>query len=229
MEANRFVELAAVNVNDHVENKGRLSYLSCAWAVDQLLRRDPAASWSYGQPERFGDTMMVYCTVTAFGQPRTMQLPVMDHRNKAIANPDAFQVNTAMQRCLVKAIALHGLGLYIYAGEDLPDGAEKPEPPAENSGTAVAERIRSANISGASVNKEAFDALPAEGKDYISSHARKIEDLFDNGKDVYGYVVGENFEGEYKLALWHLLPSKIRSALALAKKEMEAATAKEAA
>ena len=63
---------------------------------------------------------MVFCTLTAFGKAMTPQLPVMDHRNKAIANPDAFAVNTAMQRCLAKAIALHGLGLYIYAGEDLP-------------------------------------------------------------------------------------------------------------
>ena len=61
-----------------------------------------------------------------------MQLPVMDHRNRAIVNPDAFAVNTAMQRALVKCVALHGLGLYLYAGEDLPDaetGEEiKPAP-----------------------------------------------------------------------------------------------------
>jgi len=119
---NRFAELASINVSKYVEKKGNLSYLSWAWAVDQLLRLDPDACWAYGEPTRFGETMMVVCTVTAFGKPRTMQLPVMDHRNKAIANPDAFAVNTALQRCLVKAIALHGLGLYIYAGEDVPRG-----------------------------------------------------------------------------------------------------------
>ena len=64
--------------------------------------------------------MMVFCSVHAFGKSMTAQLPVMDHRNKAIPNPDAMAVNTAMQRCLAKAIALHGIGLYIYAGEDLP-------------------------------------------------------------------------------------------------------------
>ena len=79
---------------------------------------------------------MVFCTVTAFGQARTMQLPVMDHRNRAIANPDAFAVNTAMQRALVKAIALHGLGLYIYAGEDLPDTGGEDEPPKLTDPTA---------------------------------------------------------------------------------------------
>lgn len=130
---NRFVEMAKINVNAHVEKKNNLSYLSWAWAVDQLLRVDPLASWSYSEPVRCGgDTMMVVCTVTAFGMPRTMQLPVMDHRNKPIANPDAFQINTAMQRCLVKAIALHGLGLYIYAGEDLPEGEQAAPPELDN-------------------------------------------------------------------------------------------------
>ena len=59
--------------------------------------------------------------ITAFGKTMTSQLPVLNHQNKAISNPNAMDVNTAMQRCLAKAIALHGLGLYIYAGEDVPD------------------------------------------------------------------------------------------------------------
>jgi hypothetical protein len=69
-------------------------------------------------------TAMVWVTVTMFDKPMTCQLPVMDHRNKAILNPDAFQVNTAIMRCMTKALSLHGLGLYIYAGEDLPQGEE---------------------------------------------------------------------------------------------------------
>jgi hypothetical protein len=72
----------------------------------------------------FGETVMVFCTVNAFGKSMTAQLPVMDYRNKAIPNPDAFAVNTAMQRCLAKAIALHGLGLSLYVGEDLWDDVE---------------------------------------------------------------------------------------------------------
>jgi hypothetical protein len=64
---------------------------------------------------------MVSCTVTAFNKGVTMHLPVMDNMNKAIKNPDAFAVNKAMMRCLVKAIACHGLGIKVYAGEDLPD------------------------------------------------------------------------------------------------------------
>lgn len=128
-KTNHFAELAAINVNDHVEKKQNLSYLSWAWAVDQLMRKDPQANWVFHDPIMFGETMMVSCTVTAFGKPMMMHLPVMNHRNQAIKNPDAFEVNKNMMRCLVKAIAVHGLGLYIYAGEDLPDGEEK-QPPA---------------------------------------------------------------------------------------------------
>jgi hypothetical protein len=69
----------------------------------------------------FSETVMVFCSVTAFDKTMTAQLPVLDFRNQAIPKPNAMQVNTAMQRCLAKAIALHGLGLYIYQGEDLPE------------------------------------------------------------------------------------------------------------
>lgn len=121
MSTNKYTELRAINVSDKIEKKANLSYLSWAWAVDTLLQHDPSATWEYRSPQSFGESLMVFCSVTAFGKTMTAQLPVMDHRNKAIANPDAFQVNVAMQRCLAKAIALHGIGLYIYNGEDLPE------------------------------------------------------------------------------------------------------------
>ena len=121
----KYAELRKVDVSKYVEKKNGLTYLSWAWAVDQLLLQDPAASWEYAEPRMFGSTMMVFCTVNAFGVSRTAQLPVMNHRNQAVENPDSFQVNTAMQRCLAKAIALHGLGLYIYNGEDLPPLSEE--------------------------------------------------------------------------------------------------------
>jgi hypothetical protein len=114
-------EIRKINVNEHTDKKGKFTYLSWAWAVDQLLQIDPSATWDYQPPMQFGDTLMVFCSVTAFGKTMTSQLPVLNHQNKAISNPNAMDVNTAMQRCLAKAIALHGLGLYIYAGEDVPD------------------------------------------------------------------------------------------------------------
>jgi hypothetical protein len=120
----KYLELRNVDVSDKIDKKNGLSYLSWAWAVDTLLQHDPQATWSYGQPVLFGETVMVFCTVNAFGKSMTSQLPVMDYRNKAVPNPDAFAVNTAMQRALTKAIALHGLGLSLYVGEDLWDDVE---------------------------------------------------------------------------------------------------------
>jgi hypothetical protein len=117
----KFLELRKINVNEHTEKKGKFTYLSWSWAVDQLLQQDPTATWTYGDPVYFAETLMVFCSVTAFGKTMTAQMPVINNQNKAIQNPDAMAVNTAMQRCLVKAIALHGLALYIYAGEDLPE------------------------------------------------------------------------------------------------------------
>ena len=117
----KFLELRKINVNEHTDRKGKFTYLSWAWAVDQLLQLDPSATWDYKDPVYFAETLMVFCSVTAFGKTMTAQLPVLNHQNKAISNPNAMDVNTAMQRCLAKAIALHGIGLYIYAGEDVPD------------------------------------------------------------------------------------------------------------
>lgn len=119
---NMFEQLSAVNVNEYTEKKGKFTYLSWAFAVQELLKRYPDATWEMPEPTSYPDgTMMVWCKMTADGITRTAYLPVLDHNNKPIANPNAFQVNTAMQRCLAKAISLMGLGLYIYAGEDLPE------------------------------------------------------------------------------------------------------------
>ena len=116
-----FNELRLINVNEHTERKGKFTYLSWTWAVDQLLQNDPTATWKFDDPVYFAETLMVFCSVTAFGKTMTCQMPVLNNMNKAIPNPDAFAVNTAMQRALVKTISLFGIGLYIYAGEDLPD------------------------------------------------------------------------------------------------------------
>lgn len=118
--ANHFEQLAAISVSGHIEKKNNMSYLSWAWAVHKLMRIDPQANWAFRDPMTFPDgSMMVHCDVTVFGKTMYMFLPVMDYWNKAIANPNAFDINKAMMRCLVKGIAVHGLGLYIYAGEDL--------------------------------------------------------------------------------------------------------------
>jgi hypothetical protein len=134
--------LLKLNVQDHVEKKNGLTYLSWAWAWAEALKADPTATFHVDTFQRadgttipymdINGTAMVWVRTTLFSKEMTCMLPVMDHRNKPIQNPDAFQVNTAIMRCLTKCLAMHGLGLYIYAGEDLPedDGVvPAPKPP----------------------------------------------------------------------------------------------------
>ena len=153
-------ELLKINVNDHTERKGNLTYLSWAWAWAEVLKIDPAASWVAHEwadrPAMFlpDGSALVKVSVTVKGDTKLCVLPVMDNRNRAIQNPDAFAINTAIMRCLAKAIAMHGLGLYIYAGEDLPE-AEKKEPNPE-----VLAQI--AACADADALKALFKGLPVE-------------------------------------------------------------------
>ena len=134
-QLDNFSKLAAINVSKHIEKKNGLSYLSWAWAVDQLMRLDPQANWGFREPVVYPDgSMMVHCDITVYGKTMYMFLPVMNYSNKAIANPNAVDINKAMMRCLVKGIAVHGLGLYIYAGEDLPEEEKQATMHEQNQG-----------------------------------------------------------------------------------------------
>jgi hypothetical protein len=191
-----YSELRKINVNEHIEKKNGLSYLSWAWAVDTLLQNDPAATWYYGQPAQFGESLMVFCTVNAFGKSMTAQLPVMDYRNKAIQNPDAMSVNTAMQRCLAKAIALHGLGLYIYAGEDLPE-----------------EDVVKAPTQSITPMAGALDNFSAAEKELIHGIAEEITFFVKNGDIEQAKESAATLDNDTKLAVWSILDSKTRSTL----------------
>ena len=129
--------LSAVDVGSKIEKKNGLSYLSWAWGV--LKQHFPYATFEKhtapnGMPYFMDNQGYAFVKVTVrlnYGAANdiTEMLPVLDHRNKAIQAPNAFDVNNALQRCLTKAIAYHGLGHYIYAGEDVP--AEAVGGPAE--------------------------------------------------------------------------------------------------
>ena len=134
---NYFNDLYAVNVNGHTEKKNGLTYLSWAWAWGEIKKRHPDATytvyenadgWNYHTD---GRTCWVKTGVTVNGIEHIEYLPVMDYKNKSISaeNVTSFDVNKAIQRSLTKACARHGLGLYIYAGEDLPEeeAAEKQD------------------------------------------------------------------------------------------------------
>jgi len=191
------------NVNEHVEKKNGLSYLSWAWAWAEALKADPKASYKIEMFNckcymEINGTAMVFVTVTMFDKPMTCQLPVMDYRNKAIPNPDAFAVNTAIMRCMTKALALHGLGLYLYSGEDVP------------------EEGRSVVITP---TQGAQDNIPPEELQYLQEMAVELIATCEQGdpKAAWDKLEGENLDAEQKIALWTLLPSKVRSALKKAK------------
>jgi hypothetical protein len=132
---NYFDRLNQINVSEHLEKKGDFAYLSWPFAVAQLRLADPTATWEVrrfdGLPYLKTETgYFVEVAVTVQGVTLSQIHPVLDGKNRPIYEPTSFDINTSVQRCLVKAIALHGLGLYVYAGEDLPDGeGAKPTPP----------------------------------------------------------------------------------------------------
>ena len=194
------------NVNEHVEKKNGLSYLSWAWAWAEALKADPKASYRIEMFNckcymEINGTAMVFVTVTMFDKPMTCQLPVMDYRNKAILNPDAFAVNTAIMRCMTKALALHGLGLYLYSGEDVPEEGDKSE------------KIIISPTQGAQ------DNIPIDELRYLEEVAIELIAMCEQGDPRAALVRldEENLDNEQKIALWTLLPSKVRAALKKAK------------
>jgi hypothetical protein len=201
-------ELLNINVNEHTEKKNNLTYLSWAWAWAEVLKIDPQATWEAvefnGLPAAFlpDDSAMVKVVVAIKGHCKSCWLPVMDHRNKAIKGPDAFQINTAIVRCLTKCISMHGLGLYIYAGEDLPE-----------SDTVVSlsqkEVKRMGGLSGIG------DDLSQEWKDYLQDTAKEITALLAKGDiENANYVRHqEELDDTQTLYLERHLDSKTRTAL----------------
>ena len=153
--------LSSINVNEHTERKGNLTYLSWAWAWAVTKQHYPDACYTFHDNEVHSDgTMTVHCDVIIDELSHEMWLPVMDHRNNAVANPNAFQINTAKMRCLTKGLSMHGLGAYIYAGEDLP--APEPEKSyedwcAENKDSILAVKAGIANEDLASAAEAWFE------------------------------------------------------------------------
>jgi len=126
---NTWKTLSALNVNDDKEKKGRFDYLSWAHAWKYVKNNTEDANYELLEDIVYPDNSReVRCSVTIDGVTHMAWLAVMDNNNRAIKNPDARAINDARQRCFVKAIAMHGLALYIYQGEGLPDAPdEKPK------------------------------------------------------------------------------------------------------
>lgn len=152
-----FERLSAINVNEHVEKKSNLSYLSWAWAWSEVKRACPDARYDI-QATEYDEALgfMCHTTVTIEGETLEMWLPVMDGANKSMLKTPytyktkygeksveaatTFDINKTIMRCLVKNLAMFGLGLYIFAGEDLPEdtsSAVAPAPVAKKETTLI--------------------------------------------------------------------------------------------
>lgn len=217
-EKNYFTNLSAVNVNDKTETKGGLTYLSWAYAWGELKKRYPDSTYTvyeredptYGPINYFTDgvTCWVKTGVTVNGIEHIEMLPVMNARNQSISAQavTSTDVNKAIQRCLTKAIARHGLGLYIYAGEDLPDVDEV----SETTGTASeAPKTASTAAKSAGTGNSPSDAKKPL-QTLISEIGKMTKDLYaktgnmDKYKTILAEVTGDaNFkcskatEGDY--------------------------------
>ena len=162
-EMSLFEQFSKIDVNKHKKKKGQFDYLSWPLAVQELLKVCPDAEWEVHEyPNEDGLTApymttsagcFVKVSLTCEGITRTQVHPVTDHRNQTIAQPNSQEINTSIQRCLAKVIALHGLGLYIFAGEDL------PEPDALNN----------------EEKKKVLDEAKGMGKSFINDLKTQIE------------------------------------------------------
>jgi hypothetical protein len=197
--------LLSIDVSARTEKKANLTYLSWAWAWDFALRADPKAVYEIklfdGKPfVDINGTAMVMVAVTMFDKTLTCQLPVMDHRNKAIIKPDAFQVNTAIMRCMTKGLALHGLGLNIYVGEDLQEYI-KPKGDAPI------------------ITPKGNPTVNEEDEEFLLEMATSCEELVGNGKakEAAQMLDEAMLDSDQKVWLWDKLSSGTRSAIKKAK------------
>lgn len=150
----KFDDAIKINVNDKTEKKGNLTYLSWAWAWAEFKKIYPDATY---EVVKFGDGKPYYCDektgymcytkVRADGIEHEMWLPVMDSRNKAMLQPTMFDINKTIMRCLTKNLAMFGLGLYIYAGEDLPEDEKSNDEMTVETYKKLHEEINRAGVS----------------------------------------------------------------------------------
>ena len=211
MENNFFETLRAVNVNGHTEEKNGLTYLSWAFAIDEVSKRFPDMTYEVCKFDNGRGVMLPYmydentgymCVtkVTIDGITKEMWLPVMDNNNNAMKSvpytiqtkyktvdvkpATMFDVNKTIMRCLTKNLAMFGLGLYIYAGEDLPEDANK-EP--EKSPAEKAKETKEAN-------KRAFEERFAKMWEYMTGSPKWSYNMETQFNEVMKEAVSKNYE-----------------------------------
>ena len=212
-------ELLKINVSEYIEKKNGLSFLPWARAWAEVLKIDPEAQWfahEYGpqgsevpymqQPD---GSCMVKVSVTIKGKCKGSILPVMNHRNQAIKGPDAFAVNTAIMRCLTKAVAMHGLGLNLYVGEDLPLDTGEPLRVETVSREAPGKALRIKPLPDPDLPQDAVERVQEIVTDILIAHEEGRE--LDSIELFYHQLV----DNDEKIFAWNLLAphSKLRAFL----------------
>ena len=186
---NYFSKLNEINVNGKTEKKGSLTYLSWAWAWGEVKKLFPDSTYAIYENENGwnyhtdGRTCWVKTGVTVQGIEHIEYLPVMDHRNASISfdKVTSFDVNKTIQRSLTKAVARHGLGLYIYAGEDLPEAdkdAEETRKAEEN-----AKKEDQYNQVIAAVNELVASVTDADEANKASVRLKQFKHVLTSEKD----------------------------------------------
>lgn len=197
-------ELLKLDVSGFTEKKQGLTYLSWAHAWAHALKIDPAANFNIrtfdGKPYMdVNGTGMVWVDVTMGGNTRTCWLPVMDYKNKPITNPDSFAVNTAIMRCLTKCLAMFGLGLNVYAGEDLPLFEQAEEKKVEEKKEEDDQEIANLRVFAEGlVDYLGIQTTEAGLKDYWKSNQAQIDRLKVRLPDVYKDIVAKFKEAKEK-------------------------------
>lgn len=204
-EKNYFEVLNSIDVGDKIEKKNGLSYLSWSFAWGELKKRHPDAIYTiYENADGLfyhtdGKTAWVKTGVTVMGIEHVEYLPVMDHKNKSIPvdSITSTDVNKAIQRSLTKAVARHGLGLYIYAGEDLPEDKKESKPTTDKEMDDHLEKKISAN------DVKIIEKM-VEGKDALKTwvlqqcNVTKFEDMTNAQYGQAMRALNEHFEKKGK-------------------------------
>ena len=194
--------LSKIDCSKMIEKKGRLSYLSWASAWHVLMENYPESTFRFDDPKEYPDgTQEVWCYVTVkageSASERFMWLPVLDHTNKPIRSPNAFQINTTRMRCLTKCLAMFGLGSHVYRGEDSPH----PEQDAPAVGEKRDTRATTAALDGVTIDTQARDEYRAGIQSAIyNDDIPGLRQLLDELAD----------DADMKIAVWGELNSKDR-------------------
>jgi hypothetical protein len=203
-----FATLNAINCNEHTEKKGNLTYLSWAWAWKMVKDNFPEASYTIYEDANGipyftdGKTCWVKTGVTINGLEHIEYLPIMDFKNQSIPleRVTSMDMNKTIQRSLTKACARHGLGLYIYAGEDLPDSSEEQPTPQPTQPSQAVQKRREAAGRGRPQQPRYTPVEPSLFNKMVENYVHGVKSK--SGEDYRSAWISYTHAGEAEIAMF---------------------------